>query len=99
MQYCEEKVDHWVDPGAGVGSRKMSLYDLTGKSGGMALHNDGVALEVGGNRNDVGDVLDGRLGRKETCIINAAVTRNSFGGPKAINKPIVVDIELPIVNT
>jgi len=32
----------------------------------------------------------------ETCIINAAIMANSWGGPKRFNKPIVVDIELPV---
>jgi len=44
--------------------------------------------------------LSGRLGRKETCIINAAIVASSWphkgSGGKRFNKPIVVDIELPV---
>ena len=40
--------------------------------------------------------------RKETCIINAAVMASSWphksggGGGKKYNKPVVVDIDLPV---
>ncbi|KAF2261708.1 Metallo-dependent phosphatase [Lojkania enalia] len=45
---------------------------------------------------DVG-TAEGRMGRRETCVINAAFMgpRNG-GGPKRFNKPIVVDIDLPV---
>lgn len=33
---------------------------------------------------------------KQTCVVNAAIMQNSHGGPKRQNKPIVVDIELPV---
>ncbi|KAK8172012.1 ser/Thr protein phosphatase [Phyllosticta citrichinensis] len=40
--------------------------------------------------------LNGRMGRRETCVINAAIMAQSYGrGPKRFNKPIVVDIDLP----
>jgi hypothetical protein len=46
------------------------------------------------------DALSGRLGRKETCVINAAIMASSWphkgGGGKKFNKPIVVDIDLPV---
>jgi hypothetical protein len=42
------------------------------------------------------EAIVGRLGRAETCIVNAAYLANSWGGPKRFNKPIVVDIELPV---
>ena len=35
--------------------------------------------------------------RKETCIVNAAILATSYGAkPKRFNKPIVVDIDLPV---
>ena len=44
--------------------------------------------------------LCGRMGRKETCIINAAIMASSWphkgSGGKKYNKPIVVDIDLPV---
>ncbi|TVY26371.1 putative rhamnogalacturonate lyase C, partial [Lachnellula hyalina] len=49
------------------------------------------------------EALSGRMGRKETCIINAAIMASSWphgiGGGKKFNKPIVVDIDLPICHT
>lgn len=46
------------------------------------------------------EALAGRMGRKETCIINAAIMASSWphsrGSGKKLNKPIVVDIELPV---
>ena len=46
------------------------------------------------------DALAGRLGRKQTCIVNAAIMATSWpykgSGGDRYNKPIVVDIELPV---
>ena len=42
-------------------------------------------------------LTNGRQGRLETCIVNAAIMARSHGnGPKRYNKPIVVDVDLPI---
>ena len=44
------------------------------------------------------EVLNGRLGRKETCVINAAMMATSWpykhSGGNKYNKPIVIDIDL-----
>lgn len=41
--------------------------------------------------------LSGRLGRLETCIVNAAIMESSWPrSGKKFNKPIVVDIDLPV---
>jgi hypothetical protein len=42
------------------------------------------------------EVLVGKPRRRETCIVNAAILANSWGGRKRFNKPIIVDIDLPI---
>lgn len=45
------------------------------------------------------EALSGRMGRKETCVVNAAIMANSFSNRaagKKFNKPIVVDIDLPV---
>ena len=51
------------------------------------------------NRCDLA-ALSGRLGRKETCVVNAAIMASSYPhkgtGGKKFNKPIVVDIDLPV---
>jgi Icc-related predicted phosphoesterase len=62
----------WQDPG--LGNKKQSLLDLTGRCDGHTL-------------------LPGR----ETVVINASILASSFGkGKKAFNKPIVVDVLLPV---
>lgn len=40
--------------------------------------------------------IDGRQGRAETCIVNAAIKATGEGEPVSLNKPIVVDIDLPV---
>jgi hypothetical protein len=42
--------------------------------------------------------LSGRMGRQETCIVNAAIMASSWprNEAKKFNKPIVVDIDLPL---
>lgn len=48
------------------------------------------------------EALSGRMGRRETCIINAAIMASSYPhgpGGKKYNKPIVVDIDLPVWGT
>jgi hypothetical protein len=44
------------------------------------------------------EALSGRLGRQETCIVNAAIMASSWprSEAKKFNKPIVVDIDLPV---
>ena len=45
------------------------------------------------------EALSGRMGRQETCVINAAMMASSWPhgtGGKRFNKPIVVDIDLPV---
>lgn len=46
------------------------------------------------------EALLGRMGRQETCIINAAIMASSWprSEAKRFNKPIVVDIDLPVWN-
>lgn len=45
------------------------------------------------------EALDGRLGRKETCMVNAAIMASSWpykaNAGRKYNKPIVIDIDLP----
>lgn len=45
------------------------------------------------------EALSGRMGRQETCVVNAAIMASSWPhgiGGKKYNKPIVVDIDLPV---
>ncbi|KAF5018630.1 hypothetical protein F66182_9380 [Fusarium sp. NRRL 66182] len=42
--------------------------------------------------------LAGRMGRRETCVVNAAIMKSQYPhtGGKRFNKPIVVDLDLPV---
>lgn len=44
------------------------------------------------------DAINGREGREETCIVNAAIVGSSWPhkAGKRFNKPIVVDVDLPV---
>lgn len=48
-------------------------------------------------RSDVA-ALEGRLGRRETCVVNCAITATSWphAGGRRFNKPIVFDLDLPV---
>lgn len=84
-----------IEPLPPVYSKKQNLIDLTGKKH-RALENMSVyATELHSVGSDVH--ADGRL-RKETCIVNAAIMARSwpYTGGKAFNRPIVVDINLPV---
>lgn len=58
---------------------------------------------LGGNANSARcdqAAVAGRLGRRETCVINCAIQASSYTGSRMgvsrrLNKPIVVDIDLP----
>ncbi|OAA72409.1 ser/Thr protein phosphatase [Cordyceps fumosorosea ARSEF 2679] len=100
----------WQDPGAGI-NNKISLVDLTTKKAIRPLDNDGLwcergsgttASSVGGGG---GQALDdakapGWHGRRETCVVNAAILKSKFphAGGKQFYKPIVVDLDLPVVD-
>ena len=47
------------------------------------------------------EALCGRMGRRETCIINCAIAATNWphSGGKRFNKPIVVDLDVPILQT
>lgn len=156
VKYKEIGVERWTDPG--MGNKKMSLVDLTARSGN-AIKNDGsgtardsimrpsmvsvptvipeiqaegssprrnrtaklglsritnnlVAIppesSISATRGQGGlppsqrcdlEALTGRMGRQETCVVNAAIMASSWphgAGGKKFNKPIVVDIDLPV---
>jgi hypothetical protein len=71
--------------GLAGGSEKRTTAQDWSKQAGCSILDESVQ-----------DAIEGRLGRKETCIVNAAIMANSWGRPKRFNKPIVVDIDLPV---
>lgn len=132
--FGELSVEHWEDPGAGLGNNKISLVDLTARGGKRPLDNDGSPLRHGwpadrrgqgglcqhfdetatalpgfGTRGVGGQpevsvrcdrrALCCRMGRKETCVVNCAIAATNWPhtGGKRFHKPIVVDLDLPII--
>lgn len=100
--FAEEETTRWQDPGAGEGNKKMSLVDLTSRQSGKGLDNDGsrrIQSLEGDERMSDGRVVSDRVGRRETCVVNAAIMKSKYPhvGGKRYNKPIVVDIDLPII--
>ncbi len=60
----------------------------------------GLSGDPGSARSDQAALAGGRLGRRETCIVNCAIQTACYphhrGGPRVLNKPIVVDVDLPV---
>lgn len=84
-----------VEPLPPVNSKKQNLIDLTGNKQ-RALEN---MVNYATQPDSAGsDVYANRTLRKETCIVNAAIMARSwpYTGGKAFNRPIVVDINLPV---
>lgn len=84
-----------VEPLPPVGSKKQNLIDLTGKKQ-RAL--ESMSSYVTQPDSAGSDVHANRRLRKETCIVNAAIMARSwpYTGGKTFNRPIVVDINLPV---
>lgn len=87
--FPEKSTHGWTDGGAG--NNKLSLVDLTGRHS-TALNNDGSTSHRQGR---------GWAGRRETCVVNAAIMKSKYPhvGGKQFNKPIVVDVDLPVCQT
>ncbi|TAQ89101.1 hypothetical protein B7494_g2592 [Chlorociboria aeruginascens] len=86
------------------GTAKTGILEVTTKllavpteSLPPATRGQGSALPLS-QRCDL-EALSGRFGRKETCVVNAAIMASSWPhgqGGKKFNKPVVVDIDLPV---
>lgn len=84
-----------IEPLPPVSSKKQILIDLTGKKQRALMNMSVYATEPDSAGSDFH--ANRRL-RKETCIVNAAIMARSwpYRGGKAFNRPIVVDINLPV---
>lgn len=74
-------------------SYRNAVHDLAQRSSedqGWNSNDKEIGLEPRISQEEV------RQGRMETCIVNAAIMANNWSGPKRFNKPIVVDIDLPV---
>ncbi|PGH31076.1 hypothetical protein GX50_06136 [[Emmonsia] crescens] len=84
------------------GSKKQCLIDLTGRTQ-PRLQNDGPleSLLPTPTVNDESQVVEGdraTAGRNETCIVNAAIMATNWPhqGGKKFNRPLIVDLDLPV---
>ncbi|KAI4864942.1 Metallo-dependent phosphatase [Hypoxylon rubiginosum] len=71
--------------------------DTTAEAAQPGIGTRGLSGNSASARSD-GVALAGRLGRKETCVVNCALQASSYphSGPRRLHKPIVIDIELPV---
>lgn len=107
----EASAQPWQDPHPDPASAKISLVDLTARRGNQPLdfEEDGVSPENAEEEQEeeeeagaggVKQQRDGtsRRGRRETCVVNPSITATGWPhlGGKRFNKPIVVDIDLPV---
>ncbi|MCJ1478335.1 hypothetical protein MMC13_007013 [Lambiella insularis] len=85
-----------VDASNPVGKQSAAFTSLSVSSSESATRGYGGAPPS--SRCDL-EALSGRMGRQETCVINAAIMASSWphrtAGSTPYNKPIVVDIDLP----
>ncbi|KAK4114857.1 Metallo-dependent phosphatase [Canariomyces notabilis] len=90
-------VERWQDPSPDPASAKISLVDLTARGGKRALDFHDSAMPPGSQIPALPDLMRS-LDRRETCVINCAIVATSWPhlGGKRFNKPIVVDLDLPV---
>lgn len=70
----------------------------SGDEDGQALSSTvGKGGDPASGRSDQ-EALAGRMGRLETCIVNAAIMKSRYPhtGGRQYNKPIIVDLDLPV---
>lgn len=82
----------------GDSSSPIQLYDKAETTANAPVtQTQGRDSRKRGGRGDT-EALSGRLGRKETCVVNASIMANSWPhrGGKRFNAPIVVDLDLPV---
>jgi hypothetical protein len=84
---CGESVP---GPGSRDGAVVEGSSDPAGRDEGAGASSDVSGVGAQG----MGD----RAGRRETCVVNCAIMANGWPhlGGKRFNKPIVVDIDLPV---
>lgn len=65
---------------------------------GLTPEDYSLAEKPDNSSNHAPGALHGRMGRRETCIVNCAIMAKSYPhvGGKIFNKPIVVDLDLPV---
>lgn len=80
----------------------LPSVDGTGDKPAAGSASPGIGTRgLGGNGDSARSdrpALAGRLGRQETCVVNAAIQTSGYPhtGPRRLNKAIVVDLDLPV---
>ncbi|KAI1767933.1 Metallo-dependent phosphatase [Hypoxylon sp. FL1150] len=80
---------------------KIASEDTSTTAGAAAaqpgIGTRGLSGNPGSARSD-GVALAGRLGRRETCVVNCALQASSYphSGPRRLHKTIVIDVDLPV---
>ncbi|KAK2728362.1 ser thr protein phosphatase family protein [Colletotrichum kahawae] len=79
------------------GATGPRVEDVSMKTEVVGLDVRGLGGDPASARAD-GEALMGRLGRRETFVVNCAIMAKSWPhvGGKTVNKPIVVDLDLPV---
>lgn len=81
------------------GPRAPTRSDSPAANPGIGTIGLGFSSDAGQSpvRSDA-EALEGRMGRRETCVVNCAVTATSWphAGGRRFNKPVVVDLDLPV---
>lgn len=93
----QETRDGVTSPDTGSFSSSIQLYDKAETTPNAPVtQTQGRDSRKRGGQGDT-EALSGRLGRKETCVVNASIMANSWPhqGGKRFNAPIVVDLDLP----
>jgi microcompartment protein CcmK/EutM len=84
-------------PGDAVGSGNLSEEEEAVDAQIVGSSTVGLGGDGASARSDR-EALEGRMGRMETCVVNAAIMKSRYPhvGGKVLNKPIVVDLDLPV---
>ncbi|KAI0378469.1 Metallo-dependent phosphatase [Hypomontagnella monticulosa] len=81
----------------GTGHATTAMATTTSEGASPGIGTRGLSGNPDSARSN-GPVLAGRLGRRETCVVNCAIQAASYphSGPRRLHKPIVIDIDLPV---
>ncbi|KAI1266666.1 Metallo-dependent phosphatase-like protein [Xylariaceae sp. FL1019] len=92
---CREKLSIPSAPKAMLGLKSKEPGIPTAPKAMRERQRDADEMDVDSPKVDE-DAAVGRLGRRETCVINCAIRTSIWPHARRLNKPIVVDIDLPI---
>ncbi|KAK7746595.1 hypothetical protein SLS62_009316 [Diatrype stigma] len=95
----------WLPPHQSASSSGEASASASAGAGAQpGIGTRGLSGDPRSARSDQSALGAGRLGRRETCFVNCAIQTVSHAqhrgaGPRVLNKPIVVDVDLPVWDT